>query len=62
MKLEFRIPISPTPAFYAQVRLIALSLARLGGDYARAKIQVSVGDRFRCAVSRGFGVEGGSQG
>jgi hypothetical protein len=45
MKLELRIPISPTPAFYAQVRLIAQSLASLGGPYAAAKILVSVGDR-----------------
>lgn len=45
MKLEFRLPISPKPAFYAQVRLIALSLARLGGVYAQARIQVCVGDQ-----------------
>lgn len=45
MKIEFRMPISPRPAFYAQVRLIALSLARLGGDYATARIQVCVGEQ-----------------
>ncbi|QSX77452.1 hypothetical protein [Agrilutibacter solisilvae] len=49
MKLEFRIPISPKPAFYAQVRLIAQSLASLGSAYAQARIQVSVGDRASLA-------------
>lgn len=45
MRLEFRIPISPTPAFYSQVRLIALSLQRLGPPYSEADIRVLVGDR-----------------
>lgn len=45
MRIEFRPPISPRPAFYAQVRLIAQSLARLGGSYAEARIQVCVGER-----------------
>ena len=45
MKLEFRVPVSPAPRFYSQVRLLAQSLARLGGPYAAAKIQVSVGER-----------------
>ncbi|MFG1404195.1 hypothetical protein [Xanthobacter sediminis] len=45
MRLELRIPISPTPAFYSQVRLIALSLQRLGPPYAEAEIRVLVGDR-----------------
>ncbi len=42
--LEFRIPISPNPSFYSQVRLIAQSLARLGPPYADAQIAVAVGD------------------
>lgn len=42
--LEFRIPISPSPAFYSNVRLAALSLARLGPPYSTARILVSVGD------------------
>jgi hypothetical protein len=42
--LEFRIPISPTPGFFASVRLIALSLARMGPPYSAARILVSVGD------------------
>ena len=45
MKLEFRVPVSPAPRFYSQVRLLAQSLARLGGMYAAAKIQVSVGEQ-----------------
>ena len=52
MKLEFRVPISPKPAFYAQVRLIAQSLARLGGEYARARIQVCVGEQPALAELR----------
>lgn len=42
--LEFRIPISPVPGFYASIRLIAASLARLGPPYSTARLLVSVGD------------------
>ncbi len=42
--LEFRVPISPIPGFYASVRLIAVSLARLGPPYSSARLLVSVGD------------------
>ena len=45
MKLEFRVPVSPAARFYSQVRLLAQSLARLGGVYAAAKIQVSIGEQ-----------------
>ena len=44
MTLEFRIPISPTAGFYSEVRLFAVSLARLGPPYSSARILVSVGD------------------
>jgi hypothetical protein len=44
MRLEFRIPISPNPGFYSQVRLFACSLARMEPPYSTARIQVSVGD------------------
>jgi hypothetical protein len=44
MTLEFRIPISPTAGFYSEVRLFAVSLARLGSPYSSARILVSVGD------------------
>jgi len=44
MKLEFRIPISPDPGFYSQVRLAAMSLRHLGAPYDQARILVSVGD------------------
>ncbi len=42
--LEFRIPISPNRSMYSNVRLAALSLARLGAPYSQARILVSVGD------------------
>ena len=44
MKLEFRIAISPFPAFYSTVKLAALSLRRLGPPYDSARVVVSVGD------------------
>lgn len=40
---EFRVPILPEPSFYSNVKLAALSLAKLGGSYASAPIVVSVG-------------------
>ena len=43
MTFEFRIPILPEPAFYSNVKLSALSLAKLGGAYASAPIVVSIG-------------------
>ena len=43
MTVEFRIPILPEPWFFSNVKLAALSLARLGGIYATAPIVVSVG-------------------
>lgn len=45
MKLEFRVPISPRPEFYAQVRLLVHSLARMGAPYREAIVQVSVGEQ-----------------
>jgi hypothetical protein len=44
MSLEFRIPISPTAGFYSEIRLFAVSLARLGPPYSSARILISVGD------------------
>jgi hypothetical protein len=43
-RLEVRIPISPFPWFFSNVKLAALSLARLGEPYSSAKVVVSVGD------------------
>ena len=43
MTFEFRIPILPEPEFFSNVKLAALSLARLGGAYATAPIVVSIG-------------------
>jgi hypothetical protein len=42
--IRFRIPISPTPAFYSQVRFFNFALRRLGGIYESARIDVIVGD------------------
>lgn len=42
--LEFRLPIAPHPSFYSNVKLAAMSLAKLGEPYATAPIFVSVGD------------------
>ncbi|MBZ9993447.1 hypothetical protein [Mesorhizobium sp. BH1-1-4] len=43
MNFEFRIPILPGPEFFSNIKLAALSLAKLGGAYAAAPIVVSVG-------------------
>jgi hypothetical protein len=44
LKLEFRIPISPTSAFYSQVKAFDYALRRLGPPYSRARLSVYVGD------------------
>lgn len=44
-RLEFRIPISPTEGFFAQVRLFNFALRRLGGIYADARLRIVVGDK-----------------
>ena len=44
MRLEFRIPISPTSGFYSQIRLFDFALRRLGTPYSEARIFVCVGD------------------
>jgi hypothetical protein len=43
-ELEFRVTISPSASFYSNVKLAALSLAKLGEPYASAPVVVSVGD------------------
>ena len=43
MTFEFRLPILPQASFFSNVKLAALSLAKLGGDYATAPLKVSVG-------------------
>jgi hypothetical protein len=49
---EFRIPISPTASFFAQVRFFNFALRRLGGPYSSAKLLVVVGDRCDIDVVR----------
>src|SRR5262249_23932190 len=44
-RLEFRIPISPTDAFFSQVHFFDLALRRLGGPYERSRLVVIVGDK-----------------
>lgn len=44
LRLEFRIPISPTRGFFAQVSLFHFALQRLSPRYANACIRVIVGD------------------
>jgi hypothetical protein len=43
-RFDFRIPISPTPGFYSQVRLYNYALRRLGAPYSDARLVVVVGD------------------
>jgi hypothetical protein len=43
-RIEFRIPISPTPSFFSQVRFFNYALRRLGAPYDRARLLVVVGD------------------
>jgi len=44
MKLEIRVPISPTRLFFRRIMYLARSVRACGGDTARARIVVSVGD------------------
>jgi hypothetical protein len=44
LRLEFRIPISPNPGFFAQVRAFDFALRRLGRPYSTACLTVFVGD------------------
>ena len=44
LRLEFRIPISPTPGFFSQIRLFDFALRRLGPPYRDARLCVCVGD------------------
>ncbi|MBT2188112.1 hypothetical protein [Sphingobium nicotianae] len=50
--LEFRIPISPTDGFFAQVRLFNFALRRLGGPYAGACLRVVIGDHCDLDAAR----------
>ncbi len=43
-RLEFRMPMSPSAGFYRQARLFRFALDRLGGDYEKALLTVTVGD------------------
>lgn len=45
LRLEFRIPISPTPGFFAQVSLFHFALQQLAPRYANARLRIVVGDK-----------------
>lgn len=44
LRLEFRVPISPTPGFFSQVRMFDFALRRLGPPYSEARLSVATGD------------------
>lgn len=60
---EIHVPISPTPAFFNQVRLMAASFRRFGGPLRNSRIVVTVGAEERSDLtdqlswSRDHGVE-----
>jgi len=60
---EIHVPISPTPAFFNQIRLMAASFRRFGGPLRNSRIVVTVGAEEqtdlagRLPWSRDYGVE-----
>jgi hypothetical protein len=60
---EIHVPISPTPAFFNQIRLMAASFRRFGGPLRNSRIVVTVGADERIDLSsqlpwsREYGVE-----
>ena len=44
MKVEVRIPVSPTPHFFRQIEYLSRAFAAYGGLAANARFRVSVGD------------------
>lgn len=60
LRLEFRIPISPTPGFFSQVRMFDFALRRLGSPYSEARLSVATGDD--CDIEAVRGANGWSAG
>jgi hypothetical protein len=60
---EIHVPISPTPQFFNQIRLLAASIRRFGGPLRNSRIVVTVGAEERTDLvsqvpwSRDYGVE-----
>jgi hypothetical protein len=52
LRLEFRIPISPTTGFFSQIRMFDFALRRLGPPYSLARVSVCVGDDCKIEAVR----------
>jgi|ERR1700730_16030064 len=54
--IEFHIPANPTPSFFSQIGLFALSLRELGPPYSTAPIHVSLGHTKRVPIPQEYGL------
>jgi hypothetical protein len=54
--IEFHIPANPTPSFFSQIGMFALSLRELGPPYSVAPIHVSLGHRERVPIPDAYGL------
>ena len=54
--IEFHIPANPTPSFFSQIGMFALSLRELGHPYSVAPIHVSLGHRERVPIPDAYGL------
>lgn len=54
--IEFHIPAQPTPAFFSQIGMFALSLRELGPPYSVAPIHVSLGHTGRIPIPDAYGL------
>ena len=54
--IEFHIPANPTPSFFSQIGMFALSLRELGHPYSVAPIHISLGHRERVPIPDAYGL------
>ena len=54
--IEFHIPANPTPSFFSQIGMFALSLRELGSPYSIAPIHVSLGHKERVPIPDSYGL------